>query len=272
MKEVLWSLGDAQTKAVAVVDTRQRNTWKPTDEHRPEPEPPADSILSSALATTISHKLPSLQLLRLHNITISIILHTTSQETNMPPKIKIPVHVFVYTLAFIPGVTYAYYWYKNVPTDEEFEQTLRKNYSHNIQSSREKHGDMNKFLKGVIQNDEEQQERMAEVLRGGRGGQKRLHAVDLSLYGTEEGAKLQREAMMKKQQEQEEKKIGKKKGKKKKQSKGKLERDMNIEGGDTVDDGSDNNSKVMKQSVAAVLVAGTLAAGATLLLGGKRSQ
>lgn len=131
---------------------------------------------------------------------------------------------------------------------------------------------MNKFLKGVIQNDEEQQERMAEVLRGGRGGQKRLHAVDLSLYGTEEGAKLQREAMMKKQQEQEEKKIGKKKGKKKKQSKGKLERDMNIEGGDAVDDGSDNNSKVMKQSVAAVLVAGTLAAGATLLLGGKRSQ
>lgn len=29
----------------------------------------------------------------------------------------------------------AYYWYKNVPTDEEFEEELRKNYSHNINNS-----------------------------------------------------------------------------------------------------------------------------------------
>ena len=30
----------------------------------------------------------------------------------------------------------AYYWYKNAPTDEEFEEELQKNYSHNIQNSR----------------------------------------------------------------------------------------------------------------------------------------
>ena len=30
----------------------------------------------------------------------------------------------------------AYYWYKNAPTNEEFEEKLRENYSHNITNSR----------------------------------------------------------------------------------------------------------------------------------------
>lgn len=165
-------------------------------------------------------------------------------------KIKIPVHVFVYTIAFLPGAAYAYYWYKNAPSDEEHEAELRKKYSHHIEASKDKHESMSKFLQGMKDpNNKEQQAMMAEVLRGGRGGQKRLHAVDRSLYGTDEGARLQKQAM---------KHSIKKKNKKSKNEEA------------NSDDNEDRKRKVIKQSVAAVAVAGVLAAGASVFLGGKR--
>ena len=167
-------------------------------------------------------------------------------------KIKIPVHVFVYTIAFLPGAAYAYHWYKNAPSDEEHEANLRKKYAHHIEASKEKHDNMTKFLQGMQDpNNKEQQAKMAEVLRGGRGGQKRLHAVDQSLYGTDEGAKRQLKEMDK----------SKKKGKKKK-SKNVAER--------SVDEDTARKEKVIQQSVAAVAVAGVLAAGASMFFGAKR--
>lgn len=121
----------------------------------------------------------------------------------------------------------------------------------------------------------EQQQRMQEVLLGGRGQQKRLYAVDDSIYGTEEGAKLQKEAVM-----------GSSGGgsgnnndgiiKKKRKKMKKKKRRKNQEGNnDESDVGSDERTenKLLKQSVAGVLIAGTLAAGVSMLLGGgKRSQ
>lgn len=168
------------------------------------------------------------------------------------PKIKIPVHVFVYTIAFLPGAAYAYHWYKNAPSDEEHEANLRQKYAHHIEASKEKHESMSKFLHGMQDpKNKEMQARMAEVLRGGRGGQKRVHAVDESMYGTDEGARRQMQEMDKR----------KKKGKKKRKS-------------GTVDASSEDDSarkqQVIKQSVAAVAVAGILAAGASVFLGGKR--
>ena len=167
------------------------------------------------------------------------------------PKIKIPVHVFVYTIAFLPGAAYAYHWYKNAPSDEEHEANLRQKYAHHIEASKEKHESMSKFLHGMQDpNNKEMQARMAEVLRGGRGGQKRVHAVDESIYGTDEGAKRQLQEMDK----------TKKKGKKKK--KGSVEASL--------DEDSVRRQQVIKQSVAAVAFAGVLAAGASVLFGGKR--
>ena len=167
------------------------------------------------------------------------------------PKIKIPVHVLVYTIAFIPGAAYAYHWYKNAPSDEEHEAELRKKYAHHIEASKEKHATMSQFLQGMQDpNNKEQQARMAEVLRGGRGGQKRLHAVDNKMYGSEEGARRQMQEMDK----------TKKKGKKKKKT--------SVEG--SGDEETLRRQHVIKQSMAAVAVAGVLAAGASVFLGGKR--
>jgi hypothetical protein len=164
------------------------------------------------------------------------------------PKFKIPVHVFVYTVAFLPGAAYAFYWYKNAPSDDEHEANLREKYSHHIQASKEKHDNMTKFLQGMRDpNNKEQQARMAEVLRGGRGEIKRLHAVDESLYGTGESSKRQSPEMKKK--------------KKKKKAQG-----VEL----TADEDSIRRQKVIKQSVAAVAVAGVVAACASIFLGGKR--
>ena len=172
----------------------------------------------------------------------------------------------------------AYHWYKNAPTNEQFEKELSKNYSQNIQSSRDKHVQMTQFLQNMKDPNKnvEQQQRMQEVLLGGRGQQKRLYAVDDSIYGTEEGAKLQKEAVM-----------GTNGGgggnnndgiiKKKRKKMKKKKRRKNKEGNnDDSDNGSDNErteNKLLKQSVAGVVIAGTLAAGVSMLLGGgKRSQ
>jgi len=109
---------------------------------------------------------------------------------------------------------------------------------------------------------------MQEVLLGGRGQQKRHYAVDDSIYGTEEGAKLQKEAV-----DGSGKIIKKRKKKKKRKDKND---DKDIEGATLANDNvtNDDDSNVrLKQSVAGVVVAGTLAAGISMFLGGgKRSQ
>lgn len=186
----------------------------------------------------------------------------------MPPKVrvKIPIHVLVYSIGFFPAAAYAYHWYKNAPTDEDFEKQLSKNYSQNIQSSRDKHVQMTQFLQNMKDpNNNEQQQRMQEVLLGGRGQKKRLYAVDEEIYGTEEGAKLQKEASDTKII-----KNRRKKKKKKKVDEGSDGGNVNVEA--VTDTIATDTSVRLKQSVAGVVVAGTLAAGISILLGGKRSQ
>ena len=97
----------------------------------------------------------------------------------------------------------------------------------------------------------DQQKKMNEVLMGGRGKQKRLHSVDETLYGTEEGAKLALEA-----QEKAKKKAEKKRKKKKNEIEASDE--GSVDGESTF-----TGSRVVKSSVAAVAVVGALAAGAS---------
>jgi len=190
----------------------------------------------------------------------------------MPPKVrvKIPIHVLVYSIGFFPAAAYAYHWYKNAPTDEDFEKQLSKNYSQNIQSSREKHVQMTQFLQSIKDpNNTDQQQRMQEVLLGGRGQKKRLYAVDEEIYGTEVGAKLQKEATAGTAVDNSIINKKKKKGKKKKRKKKSEEEGSD---GDDTNNTTDTSAR-LKQSVAGVVVAGTLAAGISMLLGdGKRSQ
>ena len=125
----------------------------------------------------------------------------------------------------------------------------------------EKHSQMTNFLQNMKDPNSNQQKEMDAVLRGGRGQQKRLYSVDESIYGTEEGAKLQKDA-------QEKAKADKKKKNKKRRKKKKGDDDTIDEG----NDGDENTTvRVVQQSVAVVAVVGALAAGASFLLGGKRS-
>ena len=127
---------------------------------------------------------------------------------------------------------------------------------------------MNAFLQSMKDPTSDQQKQMQKVLLGGRGQQKRLYSVDETIYGTEEGAKLQQEAQekaMKKKQKKREKKVS------------------SNEGGNNIssdESGSsslnrtntEDGNRIVRQTVAAVAVVGTLAAaGASFLLGGKRS-
>lgn len=114
----------------------------------------------------------------------------------------------------------------------------------------DKHAQMTTFLKNMQDPTSDQQKQMQEVLLGGRGQQKRLYAVDKDIYGTEEAARLQKEAQEKA-----------KKGKRRKKRKGK-----NAE-----EEKSGLLNTGAKQSAAAVAVVGVLAAGASIFLGGRRS-
>ena len=130
----------------------------------------------------------------------------------------------------------------------------------------EKHSQMTNFLQNMKDPNSNQQKEMNAVLRGGRGQQKRLYSVDESIYGTEEGAKLQKDAHEKAEAD--------KKKKNKKRRKKKQGDDDNTDG--TIDEGNDGDEnttvRIVQQSVAAVAVVGALAAaGASLFLGGKRS-
>ena len=127
----------------------------------------------------------------------------------------------------------------------------------------EKHSQMTNFLQNMKDPNSNQQKEMNAVLRGGRGQQKRLYSVDESIYGTEEGAKLQKDAHEKAEAD--------KKKKNKKRRKKKQGDDDNNSG--TIDEGNDGDTtvRVVRQSMAAVAVVGALAAGASLFLGGKRS-
>ena len=130
----------------------------------------------------------------------------------------------------------------------------------------EKHSQMTNFLQNMKDPNSNQQQEMNAVLRGGRGQQKRLYSVDESIYGTEEGAKLQKDAHEKAEADQ------KKKNKRRRKKKNKGNDDNT---GGTIDQGNDGDEnttvRVVQQSMAAVAVVGALAAGASFLLGGKRS-
>jgi hypothetical protein len=116
----------------------------------------------------------------------------------MPPKptIKVPVHVFLFSLASVPGIAYAMYWKKNHETDEEFESKLRENYGTKIEGSKDKKAEMVKFFQAMKDPNAnpEQDKKMMSVLHGGKGDIKRHYAVDESLYGTEEGVLKRKEA------------------------------------------------------------------------------
>lgn len=145
---------------------------------------------------------------------------------------------------------------------------LQKNHDNKNIYAQEKHESMSKFLQGIKDQNKDQEDKLAQILRGGKGQQKRLHSVDKNIYGTEEGAKLQKEASSAAQKTAGEKSKKKKNKKKDGSSEGKEDNDLQQLGEMQQSSSIDR----VKQSVAVMAVVGTVAAGASFFLGGKRSQ
>mmetsp|Transcript_19577 Transcript_19577/g.24690 ORF Transcript_19577/g.24690 Transcript_19577/m.24690 type:complete len:214 (+) Transcript_19577:94-735(+) len=213
----------------------------------------------------------------------------------MPPKVKIPMHVFVFGVASVPGVAYALYWKRNHDSDEAFEQKLQENFHSNIQGNRDKKQDMVKFFQAMKDqnNNPEHDKKMMSILQGGRGDIKRHYAVDEKLYGTEEGVmkkKEAEEAMMQDLEEKKQKRMEKKKKhkKKRKQTSDAEDNENNSNSTNTSENESEEKDKGDRKSetvtgtrmrnlpnaqqaaISAVAI-GSLAAVATLLSGKKGS-
>lgn len=154
-----------------------------------------------------------------------------------------------------------YYYQQNKPDDKDFEDELRKNYSHNINSSQAKRADMVKFMDALKRGEPDQ--RLDEVLQAGKGGMKRHYPVDEKLYGTEEGiaTKKRIEEELKNKQPKKKKRKKKAGGESKKKAKSDESKPSAEEGMSTT-----------KKSAVAAAVVGTAAVAIGLLFGGGRSQ
>ena len=122
---------------------------------------------------------------------------------------------------------------------------------------------MSAFLQNAMTDPNgQQQQRMSEVLLGGRGQQKRLYAVDETIYGTEEGAKLQQAAQDAASSQKQTK------GKKRRRRTQKVEK---LEDAEPQEIGGQHTDVRVKQSLVAVALVGAVAAGSMFMGGGKRS-
>eukprot|EP01083_Nonionella_stella_P140636 431673_1 len=144
----------------------------------------------------------------------------------------------------------------------------------------DKKQNMVSFFDAMKDGDPEQEARMSQVLYGGKGDIKRHHAVDKSLYGTEEGAEQQRmavEAAAEEQSSREKaiKKKRRKKGGKKRKKKKKTDEDVAKDDKSKTDSDSDSIDKVGWNGSTAIAASGAATIGTIALaaiLIGKRSQ
>mmetsp|Transcript_6233 Transcript_6233/g.9485 ORF Transcript_6233/g.9485 Transcript_6233/m.9485 type:complete len:210 (+) Transcript_6233:95-724(+) len=110
--------------------------------------------------------------------------------------IKIPVHVAAFSAASLPAFLYVLYYRRNALSKEELETELSRNYATNIQQSRQKRKDMEKFFEKMKNSADSEManDKMSGLLHAGKGeSMKRLHAIDTKYYGTEEGLKKKEE-------------------------------------------------------------------------------
>ena len=117
------------------------------------------------------------------------------------PGYSIPAQGFVFSALLLPVLGFTMYAGRYGPSDEELEQRVRERYAERVAETKQKNQAMADFFQQTIHNpDGKMDDSLREVLYAGKGGKKRLYAVDEKLYGTEEGV------AEKKRQEEEQKK------------------------------------------------------------------
>ncbi|CAB9529462.1 expressed unknown protein [Seminavis robusta] len=199
--------------------------------------------------------------------------------TNMPrsavPKPPgPPLPVLLYGLVMVPIAAFAG-WVVTYGHDEEaLERKLRDKYGKEIKEVESRRQQMSEVYMAAIKNpgsDAAQEERLKQLLRGGKGDVKRHHAIDRKYYGTEEGLEKQRitiEEQMQQHQEAEKAKMKKvkkklKKLKKKKKAEEEAAAAAASSSDTTTDSETESVSGTSKQKAAAGGIAAALASVAS---------
>ena len=191
----------------------------------------------------------------------------------------IPAQGFVFTVLLLPVLGYTMYAGRYGPSDEELEHQVRERYAARIAETRQKNEAMKDFFQHAINNpDGKVDDKLKEVLHAGKGGKKRIYAVDEKLYGTEEGVaekKRQEEERLKREEYRRKKKAGEiaeeEKPSKSKGGKAKGGADAATKTPEPLATPSNGGGLVVNAQSAATLGAvAVLAAGVGFLAGGSR--
>jgi len=191
-------------------------------------------------------------------------------------SVKIPAQVFVFSLLMIPVVGFALYAQRYGPEEEELEEEIRKRYAPDIAKSQRNNEAMQELFQHAIKNPDDgaEDDRLSQVLYGGKGEMKRLHAIDKELYGTAQGVeqrnRLQEEL---KQQAEENKKRRKRRKQKQQQDEVVVNKKKEDEGKSEAakDETKKRFSSVDATQIATIAAVGTIAAVAGFLAGGRRN-
>jgi hypothetical protein len=108
----------------------------------------------------------------------------------------------------IPVTGFALYAQRYGPEEEELEQEIRKRYAPDIAKNQQNNAAMQELFQHAIKNPDDavEDDRLAQVLYGGKGEKKRFHAVDKELYGTAQGVEQRNRLQEELKQEAKEKK------------------------------------------------------------------
>jgi hypothetical protein len=117
--------------------------------------------------------------------------------------VQIPAHTLTFTVLFIPCAFLTIYMLNYGPDQERVNEEIRAKYGNNVQVQQRNQA-LREFFINAEQGVEDQ--RLQQVLYGGKGEKKRFHAVDKELYGTEQGVVVKQQVTEEIQQTVEEKK------------------------------------------------------------------
>jgi hypothetical protein len=124
----------------------------------------------------------------LNHCHLSVRCFSTRPPAPRRPGFQIPAQGFVFTVLLFPAMAYTLYAGRYGPSEDELEREIRQRYSGQIAENREKNEAMAELFQHAIHKpDGKMDENLKEVLYAGKGGKKRLFAVDDKLYGTSEG-------------------------------------------------------------------------------------
>eukprot|EP00977_Amphora_coffeiformis_P012666 scaffold3195_cov162-Amphora_coffeaeformis.AAC.7 len=186
------------------------------------------------------------------------------------PGYSIPAQGIVFTLLLFPVLAYAVYADKYGPSDEQLEAEIRQRYAGKIAENAQKKEAMAEFFqRAILQPDGTVDERLKQVLYAGKGGKKRMGAVDEKLYGTAEGVeekKRQEEEQKKREEYRRKKKAGEIVEEKPKDAKS----NDALESPEVLPPPSNGGIVLNTQSAATLGAVALLAAGVGFLAGGSR--